>query len=666
MLAFFTLPHTLIVFGGTLVALFVRNAPWWSTAWNAGLFGMLLTAYVLSRSRRYEWGALLYLAILLGLYIANVSLNPPTSQDRFMGLLLIIVLISGALFGTRLVLPTASLGIIAALLTAVLRPEIPLEAAIATTILTLAASALTLAYNETLRQNRASMQEQQAKLAESEYRFRAVFEQNFQFIALLRTDGTVIDVNHHTLTFFRKDLDEVLGVDILDVFPQRRDRIKAALDSARTGSIWRQRVTVQNPAGSDILLDVWVRPIYDAVGNVIMLMPHAHDITERTRIENETAREQLRYRALFDNMPGAVFMVGLDHKIMMVNPGAARVFGYTPVEMMGMPFAELMGDDEVGTTNNTLSQALNADSVPGNERMARKKDGEIFPVEINIALVKDSDGKPRSIQVVARDISGYKRIQEQAVELALERERVKLLRRFITNISHDLRTPLSNIKTSSYLLRHPRMTDPAKRKAHMETIETSAERLQRIINDQLTLSKLETLNIDGYVQQSVDLNAIMRDVLRGHRERVLTRKHTLRVDLDPELPSILGDAANLTLAIGNIFANAVQYTPPGGTITVSTTIEPKEIVVSISDNGRGIGEDEKTRIFESLYRGDAARSSESPGTGLGLSIAQKVIQSHSGRIDVYSEPGRGSVFRVAIPLIGQRKLIGLNSTPPSN
>lgn len=230
-------------------------------------------------------------------------------------------------------------------------------------------------------------------------------------------------------------------------------------------------------------------------------------------------------------------------------------------------------------------------------------------------------------------------------------------RDFVANVSHELRTPLAAIRAYAETLRDGALDDPQTAGRFTERILDQSQRLQALLTDLLTLSKLESVDLPPR-RDPVDL---ARAVGRA-AEVVTPRAQALDVSLDVEaaetarVPAVAGEAASLERMLVNLLENAVKYNRPGGRVHVrlSPAEGPQgrpEVLLEVEDDGIGIPADALPRIFERFYRVDKGRSRDEGGTGLGLAIVKHVVQSHDGRIEVESEPGAGTLFRVHLPAL---------------
>jgi two-component system phosphate regulon sensor histidine kinase PhoR len=241
-------------------------------------------------------------------------------------------------------------------------------------------------------------------------------------------------------------------------------------------------------------------------------------------------------------------------------------------------------------------------------------------------------GTDGTVLVVVRDVTEARRLD------AIRRD-------FVSNASHELKTPVAAIRAVAETLGDGALQDPAAAGRFIEQLERDADRLGRIVADLLDLSRLET-GSDRFDRVAVD--ALAEDEVARRSETAQVAGVSLDVQVDG-VPAIQGSARDLALLLGNLIDNAISYTQSGGSVTVEVRAERDAVIVRISDTGIGIPQRELPRIFERFYRVDRARSRETGGTGLGLSIVRHVTENHGGEVTVTSELGQGSVFEVRLP-----------------
>jgi two-component system phosphate regulon sensor histidine kinase PhoR len=223
-------------------------------------------------------------------------------------------------------------------------------------------------------------------------------------------------------------------------------------------------------------------------------------------------------------------------------------------------------------------------------------------------------------------------------------ERIEVMRRdFVANVSHELRTPLTVVGGFIETLGDmPNLENDMARKA-IQLMGEQTQRMGRLVADLLTLSKLEdTLN--ALQEDAVDVPALLR-MLCEEGESLSAKRHVLRLELMSE-HALLGSAEELRSAFGNLISNAICYTPQGGTILVSWHEQGDQLVFSVQDSGIGIAPQHIPRLTERFYRVDHSRSRETGGTGLGLAIVKHIAGRHHARLEIVSEEGAGSTFKI--------------------
>ena len=236
-----------------------------------------------------------------------------------------------------------------------------------------------------------------------------------------------------------------------------------------------------------------------------------------------------------------------------------------------------------------------------------------------------------------------KRAEQQAVTLEAERQRVALLREFIRDVSHDFRTPLSIIGTSAYLVR--KTTDATKLQQYSERIEEQISRLGTLMDNFVELVNMEQEGTAVQFQPT-DLNALVMTILERSQPATVSKHQHVSYQAETDATLVLGDPLALTKAITNVVANAIHYTPEAGTITIHLYRQRESAVLEVADSGMGIAAEDLPHIFDSIYRADSARSMELGGAGVGLTIAKTIVELMQGHIEVQSELGHGSVFRL--------------------
>ncbi len=233
--------------------------------------------------------------------------------------------------------------------------------------------------------------------------------------------------------------------------------------------------------------------------------------------------------------------------------------------------------------------------------------------------------------------------------LARLQELFEKQRRFSADVSHELRTPLTTLLGNIALLKRWETLPAAERMEMLAEMEVEAERMRRMIADLLLLAQTDADRV--LVRERVELDTLLLEVYHQARRRAEGREIVL---VGEEQAVVMGDAERLRQMLVNLVNNAIQYTPSGGRIELSLRCVGNQAEIMVSDTGQGIAPEDLPYIFDRFYRADKARSRAAGGTGLGLSIVKWVVEAHGGEIDVQSQVGKGSSFRVRLPLAEAR------------
>ena len=255
---------------------------------------------------------------------------------------------------------------------------------------------------------------------------------------------------------------------------------------------------------------------------------------------------------------------------------------------------------------------------------------------LNLYFAPFSDRDSGGALVVLHDVTEQRRQEEQRKE-------------FVANVSHELRTPLTNVRSYAETLRDGGDDIPRElANSFLDIVISESDRMTHIVQDLLTLSRLDSGRTEMCMAR-FDFNAAIASVVRSVELSARQHNHSLTTACE-ELPLVTGDRGRLEQVMMNILGNAIKYTPDGGKIHVSARADDSFIYLDVADNGIGIPEADRDRIFERFYRVDKARSRESGGTGLGLSIAKEIVEKHGGRLAVIPKDEPGTTVRLTLPI----------------
>ena len=242
--------------------------------------------------------------------------------------------------------------------------------------------------------------------------------------------------------------------------------------------------------------------------------------------------------------------------------------------------------------------------------------------------------------------------QQTQLQLALEQHRMEVLSTFITSASHEFRTPLSIVNTNAYLM--AKTDDQAKREHLARVVRDQVGYVDQLVEGLNTLASLDRETVVKTLP--VQINVVAQQIYTRMQSRMMNQGIAFTLVLGPDLPPMCGDLRQLCEAVRCIVDNALRYTPRGGSVTMVTRAAAGTVLLEVIDSGIGIALADLPHVFDRFYRADSAHSTR--GLGLGLSIAQKIVETHQGRIEVESTLNVGSTFRLVFPVVEGCQLIG--------
>ena len=332
--------------------------------------------------------------------------------------------------------------------------------------------------------------------------------------------------------------------------------------------------------------------------------------------------ERNKLDTLFLHMTDGVVAFASDGSILTSNPAASQMLGR---EVSFYDYDALFGEQ-----------------VPFRKILALQRP-DFLSVELTagerileLYLAPFSDGEDGGVMAVMHDVTAQRKNEEMRKE-------------FVANVSHELRTPLTNVRSYAETIRDSEDIPRSVENSFLDIIISETDRMTRIVQDLLTLSRLDSGRADMKMIRFPFREAI-ESVCRAVELEAQRHGHTLVRSYGRTLPLITGDRSRIEQVMMNVLSNAIKYTPDGGTITVDAGVTGKNVWMEVSDTGIGIPAADRERIFDRFYRVDKARSRESGGTGLGLSIAREIVLRHHGTIALSDHSGPGTTVRIVLPI----------------
>ncbi len=299
---------------------------------------------------------------------------------------------------------------------------------------------------------------------------------------------------------------------------------------------------------------------------------------------------------------------------------------------------------------NTIADAVDgAGSFEMDFRIVSASDGSVHWTHGAGRLFSDADGRPLRMIGTGQDITERRRLEEERDQLLAEERRAGEFREaFIDVISHELRTPITSIFGLTQIMTRPgRQDDEAARAALLDDIRAESERLYRLVEDLLILSRVERGRLILDTEPIAPRRSLERIVEREASELPSLR---ISLDLEPDLPIVAGEHTYIEQIVRNLLGNAAKYTPAGTSVVVSARREDGNVAIRVTDDGPGIPNDSVERIFELFYR-DPASARTVSGSGIGLFVCASLAEAMGGRIWVAQPPGGGTEFGFTLRIL---------------
>jgi signal transduction histidine kinase len=291
----------------------------------------------------------------------------------------------------------------------------------------------------------------------------------------------------------------------------------------------------------------------------------------------------------------------------------------------------------------------------------RRKDGTTFDADVGLSRITQSKNSASDIVCSVRDITDRIRAEAQIVRLnrdlerwaielenALQKEKElsELKSRFVSMVSHEFRTPLATILSSSDLIKnfYARMTDD-RRNEHLNTIQTSVQHLTEMLDEILMMSKAENVGLD-FQPIFINLEAFCNGI--AHQIQLGATAHEIVISTEGDCSQVVADEKLMRRIMNNLLTNAIKYSPQGGRIEIELRCDGHSAVICVKDEGIGIPDEDQQRLFETFHR--ARNVGTISGTGLGLAIVKQAIEAHGGTIHFASQVGVGTAFTVQWPV----------------
>lgn len=488
----------------------------------------------------------------------------------------------------------------------------------------------------------ASEQERRARdaVAQSEARYRNVFDSATDAIYTLDVQGTFTSVNEATCLLAGRTREELLGRNSLPFVAQRDVApLREMFKSAVSGTAGRFDCTFVRPDGTRRLAAVTTTPIRHGA-QIIGILGVARDITDERAQAAALERSETRYTHLVESAVDGIFTVDLGGMMTAVNRSLEVASGRHRTALIGSAFASLVDarDEERAT------DAIRA-AVSGDEQRIQLRyvglEGDLRYCSLTLTPIGgEAGGAIIGALGVVRDVTDERRLTDQL----MQQEKLAAVGQLVSGVAHELNNPLASVMAFAQLLLAQPDDVPYDRRA-IEAIHQEAKRAAKIVSNLLTFARQHQPE-----RRITDLNRVVDDTLELRRYALRNAQIDVETNFDIDLPMTWADSFQLQQVVLNLLTNAEHALADWGglrRVVLSTMQTGRTLMIRIADSGPGVSTDNLDRIFNPFF----TTKPVGQGTGLGLSISDGIVREHGGRIRVESTPGGGAAFTVEIPYV---------------
>lgn len=481
-------------------------------------------------------------------------------------------------------------------------------------------------------------------------------------------DGVFLSCNDIFSRYVGKPAGEIIGRTSHDIFDKNRADFFRSNDRKvlESGRSYKSVEWIDRADGKEILLETFKAPLFTESNEMIGVVGVGRDITERKHAEMELQNKKNELFQIVNGSPIPSFVIGRDHNIIYWNKACENLTGVKASDIIGtsnawMAFysenrpvlADLIVDDSLSSIERIYGDKnLQASFVEGGYKAE-----DYFPaidkwLLFTAAPIRDHNNVIIGAIETMQDISISKKAEKAIIEAKMLAENTSRTKsEFLCNMNHELRTPLNLIMGYADLLlteESGELNDDQKHFA--EIIKLAGSRFLDLVDSLIYIAEIE----EGKMELDVEifsLPTLISDIRKILNTTALKKSIKMEFNIDPCINVICADKSKVKTILYHLISNGIKFTPSGGTVSVIVRRNnDSEINLIVKDTGIGISEDDKEKLYTAFVQLDWSLNKKFNGTGLGLSIVKKFVEVHGGTILVDSEPGKGSVFEVILPV----------------
>lgn len=486
------------------------------------------------------------------------------------------------------------------------------------------------------------------ELKESEEKYRNLFERVQHGLFISTKEGRFLDCNQALAEMAGYSCkEEFLEINIpRDLYVKKEDRIKFQKLMEEQGYVKDMEVEFKTKEGKTITVLLTAHAKRDEKGEIIGYEGLNIDISERKRMEKELREANEFFMNLIESSVDGIIAADMKGNIIIFNKGAEALTGYTAGEVIGKLHITQIYPEGVA---KEIMRKLRSPEYGGVGKFTPtqlnviNKQGEEIPIQLSAALIYDAAGKEVASVGIFTDLRPRLKMEKEIHEIQealLQSEKLAAMGRLTSQIAHELNNPIYGIMNTLELLR-TEIPPESKRRRILELSLSETHRLAEMLRNMLSFSKPEEEQ-----RQPVNLNELLEGILLILDKQMQEANVRVKTYFDDQIPRVMASQNQLRQVFLNMFKNAKEAMPKGGTLTVGTGREKDNVLIHIRDTGVGIPEELKSKIFEAFF----TTKQKVKGVGLGLSVCYGIIKNHGGEIKVESEEGKGTHFTISLPI----------------
>ena len=496
----------------------------------------------------------------------------------------------------------------------------------------------------------------ESTLRESEARYRQLIEGSLGMVCTHDLEGTLLSINGHGASTIGRTTDQLVGHSLLEFIPKERHRnlgiyLKTIIATGEAQGLLHLR-----HIDGDIRVVAYRNKLIAVPGHEPYVLGFAVDITDQTRMEGRIRTLTRQSDSILESVGDGIYGIDLDGRITVINSAASQMLGYKPGELLHQNMHLTIHHTKADGTPYPEAECcikrtlFSLETVRVSNEVFWRKDGTSFPVEYvarpQIDTHTDASGSPKPGGKAIGVVVAFTDTTERR---ALDRMKDE----FISTVSHELRTPLTSLRAALGLVTGGALlARPEKMQQMLEIALDNTDRLVRLVNDILDLERISSgkselqltmCSVDDLLQRASDL------------QQAAAAKAGIQLNCIASGTRVWADSDRILQTLTNLISNAIKFSPSGSDVLLTAhAVDENEVVLEVTDHGRGIPADKLDTIFERFQQVDASDSRAMGGTGLGLAICRSIITQHGGRIWATSTPGphtpnQGTTFHFTLP-----------------